>query len=92
MAKQAKQEKQTGKTKKVVDQDFEAERGKRKHQQLKAYLVMEYLMQHTDEQHPATIDSIIAFLDNHGIEAERRSIGNDIKEIITPAIKGFLTA
>ena len=81
MAKQAKQEKQARKTQKIVDKDFEAERGKRKHQQLKAYLVMEYLMQHTDEQHPATIDSIIGFLDNYGIDAERRSIGNDIKEI-----------
>jgi len=36
MAKQAKQEKQAGKKQKVVDKDFEAERGKRKHQQLKA--------------------------------------------------------
>ena len=30
---------------------FAAERGKREHQKLKSYLVLDYLMQETDEQH-----------------------------------------
>ena len=60
---------------------FAAERGKREHQKLKSYLVLDYLMQETDEQHHVTIQDILLYLDSLGLEAEQRSVMDDIKEI-----------
>lgn len=72
MAKQAK---------KSESVDFERGRGKRDHQKMKPFLVLEYLMRETDEQHPAKIDDIVFYLSEHGIEAENRSVKSDIDEI-----------
>ena len=74
MAKSAKE-------RKSVKDDFLPERVKREHQKLKAYLVLDYLMRETDEQHRVTIQNILDYLDALGIEAEQRSVMDDIKEI-----------
>ena len=58
-----------------------AHHGKRENQKLKPYLVLQYLMAATDENHTASAYDIEAFLDEYGISAERRSIYRDIEDI-----------
>lgn len=56
--------------------------GKKPNQKLKPYVVLQYLLKHTDEDHIVTAYDIIAYLEEEcGIEAERRSIYKDIDEI-----------
>ena len=58
------------------------EHGKKPNQKVKPYVVLQYLLKNTDEEHLQTAPEIIAFLeDDCGIEAERRSIYKDIEEI-----------
>lgn len=60
----------------------EAEHGKKPNQKVKPYVVLQYLLKNTDEDHVATAFDIIAFLEEDcGIDAERRSIYKDIEEI-----------
>ena len=59
-----------------------AEHGKKPNQKVKPYVVLQYLLKNTDEDHVATAFDIIAFLEDEcGIDAERRSIYKDIEEI-----------
>ena len=53
------------------------------HQKLKSLYIMNYLLQNTDENHPATTNQIISFLDSQGISAERKSIYSDIEALRT---------
>ena len=56
--------------------------GKKPHQKLKPYLVLQYLMRETDENNVRTADDVVAYLEEDcGIFAERRSIYEDIKAI-----------
>ena len=56
--------------------------GKREHQKIKPYIVFEYLMRNSDEQHAIPASDIINYLqDDCQIDAERRSIYRDIDEI-----------
>ena len=55
--------------------------GKKKNQKLKPYLVMDYLMRRSDENHTVSAENIVAYLMECGIYAERRSIYRDIEEI-----------
>lgn len=89
-AKQVKVTKTTKKTttpkkkKKLSPEDekaFRPEYGKRKYQKLKSYLVLDYLMQETDKEHHVTILDILRYLEDLGIEAEQRSVMDDIREI-----------
>ena len=59
----------------------EKKRGKRDNQKLKPYVVYQYLMRNTDEDHVATANEIVAYLEECGIGAERRSIYRDIDDI-----------
>lgn len=60
----------------------DAQHGKKPNQKIKPYVVLQYLLKNTDEDHIATAYDIIAFLEDEcGIEAERRSIYKDIEEI-----------
>ena len=62
--------------------DVRTGRGKREHQKIKPYLVLQYLMQHTDEEHTASAAEIVAYFQEYcGIDTERRSIYSDIDEI-----------
>ena len=47
-------------------------------QKLKPIYVMDYLLHHSDEQHPVTIRQIIAYLESMGIHAERKSVYSDL--------------
>ncbi|MDM8240250.1 WYL domain-containing protein [Pseudoflavonifractor phocaeensis] len=58
-----------------------AQHGRKPYQKEKPFVVLQYLLKHTDENHVATAYDIIAFLEECGIYAERRSIYRDIDEI-----------
>ena len=55
--------------------------GKKPNQKLKPYLVQQYLLKNTDEDHVASAYDIIDFLEQCGVAAERRSIYRDIEDI-----------
>jgi len=55
--------------------------GKKPNQKIKPYVVLQYLLKQSDGNHVATSFDIIAFLEECGIDAERRSIYTDIREI-----------
>ncbi len=56
--------------------------GKQLHQRMKPYLVLDFLMRRTDEEHLRTAFDIAEYLEEtFGIYADRRSIYDDIKEI-----------
>ena len=60
----------------------EPEHGKKPNQKVKPYVVLQYLLKNTDEDHLQTAPEIVAFLEEDcGIDAERRSIYKDIEEI-----------
>ncbi|MBR5535952.1 MAG: WYL domain-containing protein [Clostridia bacterium] len=48
-------------------------------QKMKALYIMDYLMRNTDEEHPAPMKELIAYLESCGISAERKSIYSDIE-------------
>ena len=58
-----------------------AHHGKQPNQKIKPYVVLQYLLRATDENNVATSKDIIAFLEEHGLTAERRSIYRDVEEI-----------
>ena len=60
---------------------FEAQHGKKPNQKLKPYLVQQYLLKNTDQDHVASAYDIIDFLEQCGVAAERRSIYRDIEDI-----------
>ena len=47
-------------------------------QKLKLLYLLDYLMEHSNEDHPITTQEMITFLESHGIRAERKSIYDDI--------------
>lgn len=55
--------------------------GKQPNQKIKPYVVLQYLMKVTDENHVVSATDIISFLEECGITSERRSIYRDIDEI-----------
>ena len=57
------------------------EHGKKANQKLKPYLVQQYLLRNSDEDHVVNADDIVEFLGRCGIDAERRSIYRDINDI-----------
>ena len=59
----------------------EPQHGKKPNQKIKPYVVMQYLLKYSDENHPMTAYDIIGFLNECGIDAERRSIYRDIDDI-----------
>lgn len=59
----------------------QAQHGKKPNQKVKPYVVLQYLLRRTDENHVATAMDIVAHLEECAISAERRSIYRDIEEI-----------
>ena len=55
--------------------------GKRPNHKIKPYVILQYLLKNTDINHVESAQDIIGYLAECGIEAERRSIYQDIKEI-----------
>lgn len=63
-------------------EEFEGGHGKKQNQKLKPYLVLQYLLKNTDENHVVSGEDIVGYLQEYcGIYAERRSIYRDIEEI-----------
>ena len=61
---------------------FEKGHGKKQNQKLKPYLVLQYLLRQSDENHVVSAENIVGYLqETCGIYAERRSIYRDIEEI-----------
>ncbi len=58
-----------------------AKQGKQSNQKMKPYLVYQYLMKCSDENNVISAPEICSFLEECGINAERRSIYKDIEEI-----------
>ena len=50
-------------------------------QKLKLLYLMRYLLQNTDEQHPATTNQLISFLAEQDVKAERKSIYDDMEAL-----------
>lgn len=65
----------------MIDKSLKKGRGKRENQKIKPYAVLQYLLRYTDEEHVASAAKIVAYLQQHGINAENRSVLDDIKEI-----------
>ena len=62
--------------------EFEGGHGKKQNQKLKPYLVLQFLLKNTDENHVVSGEDIVGYLQEYcGIYAERRSIYRDIEEI-----------
>ncbi len=55
--------------------------GKRPNHKIKPYVILQYLLRNTDINHVESAQEIIGYLEECGIEAERRSVYQDIKEI-----------
>ena len=51
---------------------------KSERQKLKLLILRDYLRSHTDEQHPASMQQILAALEGEGIRAERKSVYDDL--------------
>ena len=63
-------------------EEFEGGHGKKANQKLKPYLVLQYLLRQSDENHVVSAENIVGYLqETCGIYAERRSIYRDIEEI-----------
>lgn len=54
---------------------------KSSNQKLKLLYIMKYLLEETDEEHPATTSDIIAMLERNEIKAERKSIYENIEDL-----------
>ena len=64
------------------EKERKSPRGKYQNQKMKSYLVMQYLINNTDENHLVTATEIADKMDElFGIDAERRSIYRDIHAI-----------
>lgn len=55
--------------------------GRKNNQKMKPYIVYQYLLHNSDENHCVSALDIVGFLQELGIDAERRSIYKDIDEI-----------
>lgn len=55
--------------------------GKQPNHKMKTYIVLQFLLKYTDENNVASAKDIVAFLEECGLTAERRSIYRDIDEI-----------
>ena len=70
-----------------MDAEKKDNRGKKFHQKIKPYVVLQYLLKYTDENHVESGEAIAAALDeNYKLSAERRSIYRDIQEINAVAL------
>ena len=71
----------------MEDDDKQEGKGKRFHQKIKPYVVLQYLLKNSDEEHVISAEAIAdcLFL-KYKINAEKRSIYSDIKEINAVAL------
>ena len=65
----------------MAEEKKQPSRGRKNDQKMKPYLVYHYLMRRSDANHVVTASEIVGYLQECGIDAERRSIYKDIEEI-----------
>ena len=65
----------------MPEQKKPPQHGRKNDQKMKPYLVYCYLMQKSDANHVVPASELVAYLEECGIHAERRSIYKDIDEI-----------
>ena len=65
----------------MAEEKKKSSRGRKNDQKMKPYLVYDYLMRQSDANHVVTAAEIVGYLQECGIQAERRSIYKDIEEI-----------
>ena len=54
----------------MIDESYESRIGKKPNQKLKAYLIMKYLLEHADDAHAVSAETIVEYLqDTLGIYA-----------------------
>ena len=44
-------------------------------------IIFRYLWDHTDEEHPAIIKDILAYLEEKGVHTNRKTVANDLAEL-----------
>lgn len=71
---------------KEMNGKVEAHHGKQMNQKIKPYVVLQFLLKYSDENNTKSAYDIIAFLEECGMTAERRSIYKDIEEINKVAV------
>ena len=81
MAEEKVYKKFTRKADEHLNGTVEAKHGKQVNQKIKPYVVLQYLLKYSDENNVCSAFDIIAFLEDCGLSAERRSIYRDIDEI-----------
>ena len=81
MAEEKVYKKFTRKADQHLNYKEEPKHGKQVNQKIKPYVVLQYLLRNTDEEHTTTAFHIVSYLQECGISAERRSIYRDIEEI-----------
>ena len=81
MAEEKVYKKFTRKADQHLNGTVEAKHGKQINQKIKPYVVLQYLLKYSDENNVCSAFDIIAFLEDCGLSAERRSIYRDIEEI-----------
>lgn len=50
-------------------------------QKQKLLLLKDFMEQRTDEEHPATMQEILSWMDQHGVSAERKSVYGDLQTL-----------
>ena len=58
-------------------------------QKLKILYVLDILKKHSDEENPVTANDICVYLEEEGIQAERKSVYKDIEEVHKTCGAGF---
>ena len=67
---------------KKIERNIVTRHGKKPNQKLKPYLVLQYILKYSDENHTVSAPELVGYLQEEcGIYAERRSIYRDIEEI-----------
>ena len=47
----------------------------------RAIYILKYLLDHTDEEHPAVIREIMTFLEEKGISSNRKTVAEDLRKL-----------
>lgn len=58
-----------------------------RNQSMKLIYIEQYLMQNTDEQHPATMDKILSYLEENDISISKKTLSADIETLMDMGVK-----
>ena len=66
-----------------MNEDYQSTKGRRDYHAVKILLIKDFLCEHTDKDHCVTSKDIIAYLEQFGIHADRKTIFSDIDRLET---------